>query len=127
MLMCNEAITIYNRYVEARQERWKRTIVKGVSWYGRQEIAVSRDGISSADAVVIRVPMPTPGYVDPEYWTPENGWTIRKKDVILRGVCDTEIAPGETIGKVLKGQNTTVISVSYNTRGGIPHIRIGGA
>ena len=128
MVGCNENVTIYNKYIENRKERWKRTVISGVSWYGKQEISISKDGLTSADVVIIRIPANVTGYVPHADWMQgRTGWTVQKGDVVIRGSCNIDIGIDESISKVLTAEEkTTVLSVSNNRRGALGHIRIGG-
>lgn len=129
-MSCTQTVTLYNKYITNRQECWQRTVVEGVSWFGKQRVSIAAEGSSAADMAVIRIPVDSlADYLPRPLWViNRKGWTLRAGDVIVKGILDTDIAPGESISKVLAAaeQTVTIESIGDNRRGGLPHIRVSG-
>lgn len=135
-MIVNTDITIYNRKANPGTKRmdYCRTVIKGVHWYTDQKVTVAEDGLKSADAYKIRIPMDNreDNYLDPEnyaalpwgehkkYWTLENG------DLFIKGAVTFEITRPSELQSLHKPCGR-VQSYSDNRFGGLPHIRIGGA
>lgn len=130
MLGCNQMVTLYNKYIENRQERWQRTVIDGVSWFGKERVSVSAECSSSVDTVIVRIPESSlTKYATPSLWLVDRkGWTLRSGDLLVKGVLDVEVLPGESISKVLRAaeQTITIGSFGDNRRGSLPHIRVSG-
>ena len=60
MLACTETCTIFHRQYNpsTRLDEWESQVLHGVSWYGKHGVTVSKDGLDSADTIIIRVPVP---------------------------------------------------------------------
>lgn len=60
MLACTETCTIFHRQYNpgTRLDDWQSQVLHGVSWYAKQGVIVSKDGLDSADTIIIRVPVP---------------------------------------------------------------------
>ena len=60
MLACTETCTIFHRQYNpgTRLDDWQSQVLHGVSWYAKQGAIVSKDGLDSADTIIIRVPVP---------------------------------------------------------------------
>lgn len=130
MISCTQTVTLYNKYTENRQERWQRTVIEGVSWFGKERVSVSAEGSSSADTVVVRIPESSlTAYAPPSLWLADReGWTLRNGDVLVKGALDIEVAPEESISKVLAAseQTVTIGSIGDNRQGSLSHIRVSG-
>lgn len=130
MVSCTQTVTLYNKYIENRQERWQRTVIDGVSWFGKERTSVSAEGSTSADTAIIRIPESSlADYVPyPQWMVAREDWTLRNGDVLVNGAIDIEVLRGESISKVLAEteQTVTVGSIGDNRRGPLPHIRVSG-
>ena len=129
MLLGNETITIYNKHANG----YKRTVLRGVSWYSKQAVSVTKEGLFSADTVIIRIPASIEGYVQPKAWAqsqigwPVQHWTLQNGDRIVKGDVPLEITDGKISALEKNYDNViTVMSIGDNRRGKLPHFRVGG-
>ena len=133
-MITNADITLYNHRMnkETRLDEWHRTVLKGVHFYVDHKVAVGDKGLNGADVYKIRIPETAAcqkGYVpESEFLSLEGepeSWTLRKGDVVVRGICELEIEkPADLAGHGV--QYCTVTSWSDNHFGGLPHWRVGG-
>lgn len=131
-MIANADITIYNRVYdkEAKQDRWYRTIIRGVHVYVNHKTAVSDNGLNSAEVYKIRIPIDVGNvnaYLPPEEYVldPERNWTIQNDDHVVIGECHTEIERPADLKTVFK-KHCKITSWSDNRFGTLPHWRIGG-
>lgn len=97
--MLEETCTIYNKYQDGEQDRWIRTVVKGVFWDGVQGAVLRRTGVVGGDSALVIIPIQadTDGkeYLAPSLWARAEDkstcWTIRPGDSIVRGECLLEL------------------------------------
>lgn len=137
-MITNESLTIYNRKLnpETRQYVYNRTEIPSVHWYTDQKVQMLSDdkGLVSADLYKIRIPKgkQTDTYIPPNkyaalpYSYEKRYWTVENGDLFVKGIVRDEI----TKESDLKNKHYVygkVLSYSDNRKGGIPHIRIGGA
>lgn len=96
MGMMNDTVTIYNKYVEAGAEKWRRTVLRGVFWNSVEGAVLRKTGAASADSVVVIIPLSLPGYVKPKVWegvTDKKGfWTVKPGDTLVKGNLQVEIS-----------------------------------
>lgn len=88
-MRANCDITIYNKYTVAREERYKRTVVRGVLWENRKGSNVIQMGSIEADSVRIFIPFSKGTYyLPPASWKIIAGstskWTLKPGDFIVR-------------------------------------------
>lgn len=132
-MLTNADITVYNAYFDAdsREDRYVRTVIRGVWFYVDNKAAVTPEGLNAADVFKVRIPTDadTGGsvYVPPEQFTGQNGtWTLQHDDYVVRGVSELEIdAPAEL--RKQKLQAFKITSWADNRFGFLRHWRIGGA
>ena len=62
MGMMHEAVTLYNKYMEHGAERWRRTVLRGVSWDSVEGAVLRKTGAASANGVVVLIPLSLPGF-----------------------------------------------------------------
>lgn len=131
-MLVNADITLYNACFDSatRLDVWKRTVIRGVWFYVDNRVNATADGLTSADAYKVRIPIDadTGGavYVPPETYSGEQGtWTLKADDYIVRGVSEQEIErPAELMKE--KRPAFKITSWSDNRFGGLPHWRVGG-
>lgn len=95
--MLPHTATIYNKYVEAGVEKWKRTVLEGVFWDGIKGSVIRKTGVASADGLVLLIPRDvtvTGSYLKPKAWaalTNKDGhWTIQSGDTVVLGALTFE-------------------------------------
>lgn len=126
-MITNADITIYNKNLEleTKMDTWKRTVIRGVSFYSDIKVSLDSNGLATADIYKVRIPEECcDGYVPEDKYLGEDGtWTVRNDDYIVLGESSLEIERP----KDLKGTHFRINSWSDNRRGSLPHIRIGGS
>lgn len=129
-------ITLYTHWVNPqnrKEDAWLRVPMRGVSFYGSQAVAVSGNGLATADQYTVRIPesaMPA-GYCPPDVFrqaASPSGWTVQNGDVIVGGIVADEVQTGITDITRKYDSCFTVTSVSDNRRGlpAMRHLKIEG-
>ncbi len=59
MLACDQTCTIFHQQYnpDIRLDEWDFQVLHGVSWYAKQGVVAGENGLDSADAITIRVPV----------------------------------------------------------------------
>ena len=133
-MLTNADITLYNHKYNkiTRLDEWYRTVIYGVHFYKDNKVSVGENGLNSADAYKIRIPEEADcdkSYIQAdEYAFSDNvsgNWTIQDADIIVSGVCDTNIEkPSDLTENHIS--YCKIVSWSDNRFGRLPHWRIGG-
>lgn len=92
-------ITMYNKVIEDRKEKWVYTQLKGVFFDEAKAQNVRTSGITSADALNLVIPFDVEvigenkEYKEPKMFQEniQNAWTIQKGDLVVKGLVDMEI------------------------------------
>lgn len=123
----DSTVTIFNKRYdrESGADVWTRTVIHGVSWYGKQAAGVGDKGLNAASLYTVRIPveaMPE-GYLTPDEFNASTGranaWTAQSEDIVVRG---------EVAEKQNHTECFTVLAVRDNRRGPYgQHLRIEGA
>jgi hypothetical protein len=133
----NADITLYSKWYDraTRTDRWIRTQIRGVSWYGGQAATVGEKGLLSAGKYTVRIPLESAPagkqYVAPEAYAAAASsalaglWTLQNGDIIVRGLQSLDIT-GPTQATALP-ESFTVMGVSDNRRGSLQHWKVVGA
>lgn len=137
-MITNESLTIYNRKMDpvTRQYVYRRTEIPEIHWYTDQKVQMLSDdkGLVSADLYKIRIPegkqtsnfIPAHEYAALPYGEESRYWTVENGDLFVKGIVEDEITKESDLKKKYYVYGK-VLSYSDNRKGGIPHIRIGGA
>ncbi len=98
--MFPHTVTVYNKYLDAGTEKWQRTVLKGVFWDSSKGATVRKTGVSSADGLMLLIPMgvTVPSgrqYTRPKEWavlTDKTGyWTLQSGDTVILGEIGYEV------------------------------------
>lgn len=114
-----DTVTLYNQYKEDGAEKWHRTVIEGVFLDVIKGAVARKTGVSSADGVVLIVPMNVPASTD--FVAPAaycgTGWTLAAGDILTAGAVSAEIAVSpKELRRV--GEIFTVTSVDRKAHGG---------
>lgn len=94
--MFNHTITLYNLKCNpiSKLDEYKRTVIYGVHWEDTSESKLDNKAVRSEDITEIVIPNKT-GYVEPNVYAQltsvEGVWTVRKGDLVLKGLVDVEV------------------------------------
>lgn len=132
MITFNETITIYSHWKRGREEKWVRTPISGVNWYGKQAVTVGDKGLNSADQYSVRLRKRSLGaFVLPDEWNgmgnaPKGVWTAQSGDVVVKGFASDEVVNSITEITSKYHDCFVVTAVHDNRREMLPHLRIEG-
>ena len=91
-LIPNTDITIYNKYIEDRTEKYQRTVIPDVVWQATDAISRAKEQVA-ANSALIMIPFARgAAYQKPKAWkTDRVGWTLQEGDTVVRGEVTKEI------------------------------------
>lgn len=96
--MFNDTCTIYNKYIENKVEKWKRTVLTGVFWEGVRGSNFRKTGLENTDSVFILIPHNIRNdkqYMSPMVWQNSDNknitWTLQSGDTIIKGSISYEV------------------------------------
>lgn len=105
----NANITVYNRWYdrETRLDTWHATKITGAHWHGKQAVTVDSNGLNTADAYTVRIPLASAPaarkYAPPHEYARagkaavDGLWTLQAGDIIVRGLIDDVISKASDI------------------------------
>lgn len=110
-MITNADITIYNKYIENRVEKWQRAEVHDVVWQAQRGIAAQQFQTAN-NTVMILIPLASGAeYAEPKYWQEtREGWTLQEGDVIVRGIVTDEIDTEYGVSQ-LRADHQDVVSI----------------
>lgn len=94
--MFNHTITLYNLKYNpiSKLDEYKRTVIYGVHWEDTSDLKLDEKAVRTEDITEIVIPNKT-GYVEPNVYAQltsvEGVWTVRKGDLVLKGLVDVEV------------------------------------
>ncbi|HWQ76558.1 MAG TPA: DUF6751 family protein [Syntrophomonas sp.] len=111
--MFPHTVTVYNKYLDGTTEKWQRTVLRGVFWDSSKGAVVRKTGVSSADGLMLLIPMAIPGYVKPKAWAAladkTGTWTLQSGDIVILGAIDYDVVKSS---KELQQQYDDVMTVT---------------
>lgn len=133
----NADITLYNKWYDRamRTDRWLRTQISSVNWYGGQAVTVGDNGLLTADKYTVRIPLQSAPagrqYLPPEEYAAleeeelAGAWTLQNGDVVVRGLINDATPPKAAD----KTERFVIMGMSDNRRGslGMQHWKVVGA
>ena len=90
--MFNDTCAVYNKFIDGKEEKWQRTVLKGVFWDGVRGSNFRKTGLENADSVFILIPhkikadrqyLPQKEWLNTKNKTPY--WTLQPGDTIIKG------------------------------------------
>lgn len=136
MNLCNEKITVYNRYTDpsTRYQVYLPTVISGIHWYGTNKTTPNNDGLISAKQYTLRIPIEADfsgaTYAPPKAYeklASKNGYfTLAEGDIIVKGEHIVSNAKPAYLTQNFDDV-ITIISVTDNrTAPNAPHWRVVG-
>lgn len=128
-MLTNCDVTIYNKYIENRETKYKKSYIKNVHWEDSEGFNILQSGLTSADKSKIYIPF----YSCEDYKTPiefkksKEGFTLKSEDVIVKGLIKDEFT---TVKDLEKNHDyvrliTTVDVRDYGSEN-MKHFEVGG-
>lgn len=89
-MLTNADVTIYNKYIENRETKYKKSFIKNVHWEDTEGFNILKSGLNSADKSKIYIPFEScENYKSPkEFKKNKEGFTIQSEDIIVKGLID---------------------------------------
>lgn len=125
-MITNTAITIYNKYIEGRAEKYQRAEILAVLWESAAAIAKRRKADLSANKAVLAIPFSECTYYSsPKVWQSletlvrATRWTLQEGDVVVRGIVTDEITSEFTLSALRAKYDDVleIVSVSRMDQG----------
>lgn len=99
-MITNTPMTVYNKYVESRAEKYQRTVLSAVLWDSSAATIKRRSADMQANKAVIAIPFSVgTAYLEPKAWlaSKTGKWTLQDGDIVVRGNVTDEITIGFTV------------------------------
>ena len=94
----NSDITIYNKYIENRVEKYQRFELTAVVWQATSAISRAKEQVPANSALVMIPFALGTEYQKPKAWqVNRTGWTLQEGDIIVRGIVVEEIDTEYTV------------------------------
>lgn len=86
-MLTNCDITIFNKYVENKETKYKKSYIEKVHWEDRKGANIISSGLMSADQTTVYIPYSScQNYISPKnFKINKNGFTLEPEDIIVRG------------------------------------------
>lgn len=133
-MLTNASITIFNKFPDQKSRKFIYIphYIEHVWFHKDQKISVASGGMTSADAVKVRIPVSECAkWVDEAAFVdliePGESWTVQDKDFFILG--EWTGGPVSDLAELKNGypgEVWTILSHSENFFGSSQHIRIGG-
>ncbi len=126
-VLFGDTITLYNRYRVNHEDRWQRSVIRGVQFRTKTDKTVDGSGLHLAESASLTIPVNADAdgrhYLPPHLFaTSENRaayWTLDAEhnlDVIVNGECTKELSETYTLDHLSKEHRyVTIKGVSDNT------------
>lgn len=126
-VLFGDTVTLYNHYREAREDKWQRSVLRGVQIRRKQETSATENGLKLYETVSISIPVSADAggrhYMEPsafasasrrkEYWTLNASTNL---DVMVLGECTKELTEEFTLASLKKDTGfVTMKAVRDNT------------
>lgn len=89
-MLTNTDMTIFNKYIENRETKYKKSYIYGVHWEDNQGANILQSGLVSADTSIIYIPFSSiPNYQRPKEFD-GTGITLQTEDIVVKGIIEEE-------------------------------------
>ena len=129
-MKANADITIYNKYIDSRDEKYQRTVVSSVYWQNIRAASQWRNGGDiAANKVAIYIPLSSgDDYLEPKAWqaAKTGKFTLQEGDYIVHGEVTDEITSSFTVSD-LKAKYDDVLAIAEvdpHLYGGLKHWKV---
>lgn len=91
-MLTNCDVTIFNKYVENRETKYKKSFIHNVHWEDSEGFNILKSGLQSADKSKIYIPFYScKDYKKPkEFRKNKEGFTLQAEDIIVKGIIEDE-------------------------------------
>lgn len=115
-MIVNTALTVYNRYVQTREEKYQRAEISAALWESAKAVSRRSAARIADDNAVVSIPFAVcADHVMPKAWlelADKTGkWTLQAGDVIVRGIVTDEITSGFTLS-ALRAKYDDVLEIT---------------
>jgi hypothetical protein len=96
-MITNTPMTVYNKYVESRAEKYQRTVISAVLWDSSSATVKRKSADVQDNKAVIAIPFSVgAAYKTAKAWAAlvakTANWTLQEGDVVVRGSVTDEIS-----------------------------------
>ncbi|MBI5954372.1 MAG: hypothetical protein HY865_22170 [Chloroflexi bacterium] len=123
-MITNTPMTVYNKYVENRAEKYQRTALSAVLWDSSSATVKHKSANMQDNKAVIALPHYIGGaYLKPKVWLAlvdkTANWTLQEGDVVVRGIVVDEITEGFTLSALRAKYDDVleIVSVAFMDQG----------
>jgi len=115
----NSDITIYNKYIENRAEKYWRNEIYDVVWQATKAVSGSGSGQLASNVATVFIPFASgDGYLPPKEWQGMSNkndlWTLQEGDIIVRGIVTDEISDAFTMTALRAAHDSVVMITSVD-------------
>lgn len=126
-VLFGDTVTLYNHYREAREDKWQRSVLRGVQIRHKQETAATENGLKVYESVSVSIPVSVDAdgrhSIEPSAFASagqrEKYWTLNAStnlDVMVLGECARELSEDFPLASLQKEAGfVTVRAVRDNT------------
>ena len=119
-------MTIYNKYVESRAEKFQRTVISAVLWDSSAATIKRKSADMQDNKAVIALPRYIgAAYLKAKAWlalpNKSLSWTLREGDVVVRGTISDEITNAFTLSDLRSKYDDVleIVSVAFMDQGSL--------
>lgn len=114
-MLTNCDVTIYNKYTENRETKYKKSYIKNVHWEDRKGTNVIQSGLETADQSIVYIPFASgEAYQKPKDFKKNlKGFTLQAEDILVKGLIEDEFT---TIKNLEKAYDDVRVITKVDTR-----------
>lgn len=123
-MITNTAMTIYNKYIDNRAEKYQRTTLAAVLWDSSAATIKRRSADLQNNKAVVALPYYIgPAYLKSKAWLAlvdkSANWTLQAGDIVVRGSVADEITGGFTVSALRAKYDDVleIVSVAFMDQG----------
>lgn len=111
----NAVITLYNRYILSREEKYQRSELSGVVWQSQKAVSRRKEQVPANTALVMIPFVVGNQYVTPKNFTAGQGtWTLQEGDIIVRGIATESLSASFTVADLQAKYDDVVLITSVD-------------
>lgn len=125
-MITNTPMTVYNKFIQSRAEKYQRTALAAVLWDSSSATIKRRSADLQSNKAVIALPRSLGvAYLNPKAWQAANNksefWTLQEGDIVVRGTVADEITGGFTISSLRAKYDDVleIVSVAFMDQGSL--------
>ena len=120
----NAHITIYNKYIDNRAEKYQRAVIYNCVWQSIRAVSRMKE-MTAANSALILIPFASDtGYQEPKAWQSDrDGWTFQEGDIVVRGMINQDLDTEYSVSDLRREHENVVVIASIDSMdNGSPHV-----